>query len=180
MANIDNIISKLEEETNKTCNDIIAEAKQKAEKILSESFEKASNTAKTNEDRATREKNEKIEQIIESSKLKARDIELIAKENIVNQAIELLLNKLSNLSDSEFINYFKTNTKNIKELSSYEIIVPSKYREAFKSLDVNLSEETTDDGFILKKDSVLFNNSFKSLIDENIEDFENEIRKNLF
>lgn len=102
MAGIDKIIKQIEENTAFICDDMIADARQKADRVIDE--------AKQNADRITADSAVRIENAVKdivsraesSAALEERRIALQTKQSIIGDMIVIAKGKLLNLPDDEY------------------------------------------------------------------------------
>ena len=182
MNNLDLILESIKEKAAEEKNQILDEAQKEADQILNEAKEKAAAEVKIIMDGAEKESklalsNEKL-----SSSRKARDIKIKAKNEIINEVMGKVLKELKNL-DRPAYKRFVLNRLNEFPHSNAEIILKEGMEYAFNSSELkglNVSNETTDDGFIIRDGNVTYDNSFSSIIDYEKDEIKKIISDTLF
>lgn len=182
MNNIDLILESIRQKGEEEKNQILDKAKKEAEQISNEAKDRAEEDVKTIV--AYAEKESKLVQANErlSSSRRARDIKIEAKNDLINQVIDKVLVELKNLDEPSY-KKFVINRLQGFTASNAEIILKEGMESAF-NLDelkgLKLSDETTDDGFIIKDGNITYDNSFSSIIDYEKDEIKKIISDALF
>ena len=182
MNNLDLILESIKNKAEEEKNQILDKAKAEADELVKEANKKAEAEAKVILDNAKKESeltlsNEKL-----SSSRKARDIKIKAKNEIINEVMGKVLKELKNL-DRPAYKRFVLNRLNEFPHSNAEIILKEGMEYAFNSSELkglNVSNETTDDGFIIRDGNVTYDNSFSSIIDYEKDEIKKIISDTLF
>lgn len=182
MNNLDLILESIKNKAEEEKNQILDKAKAEADELVKEANKKAEAEAKVILDNAKKESeltlsNEKL-----SSSRKARDIKIKAKNELINEVMGKVLKELKNL-DRPAYKRFVLNRLNEFPHSNAEIILKEGMEYAFNSSELkglNVSNETTDDGFIIRDGNVTYDNSFSSIIDYEKDEIKKIISDTLF
>ena len=182
MNNLDLILESIKNKAEEEKNQILDKAKAEADELVKEANKKAEDEAKVILDNAKKESgltlsNEKL-----SSSRKARDIKIKAKNELINEVMGKVLKELKNL-DRPAYKRFVLNRLNEFPHSNAEIILKEGMEYAFNSSELkglNVSNETTDDGFIIRDGNVTYDNSFSSIIDYEKDEIKKIISDTLF
>lgn len=182
MNNLDLILESIKNKAEEEKNQILDKAKAEADELVREANKKAEAEAKVILENAKKESeltlsNEKL-----SSSRKARDIKIKAKNELINEVMGKVLKELKNL-DRPAYKRFVLNRLNEFPHSNAEIILKEGMEYAFNSSELkglNVSNETTDDGFIIRDGNVTYDNSFSSIIDYEKDEIKKIISDTLF
>lgn len=172
MPGLDTIIKKIKDDADKRAEEILNEAKIKKEKILEEKKEEGEKLAEIISQKAKEDEESIIQKAKSSAELKARDMVLMAKEEVINRVLELVKESLNDLEPEEYINYLKSSIKKLN-LSDGDILqVPEKYYESVKNADLGLKIDNKfiPSGFILRKKNLVYNGDFSNIVDSMKED----------
>jgi V/A-type H+-transporting ATPase subunit E len=179
-SNIDNIINKIKKDSDNSAEEIINEANKKAKGIINETRVKAEQKAIEIEEKANQEANEISLRQAEATELKARDIVLEAKNEVVNKIFDLAYERLLNLSNEEFLNSINKNVENLK-LEDPTLIVPEKYKKYIsENSNYKISDQKIEEGYKIDLGDIVYNNDFKDLIDDQYFKFDNKYFEGLF
>lgn len=182
MNNLDLILESIKNKAEEEKNQILDQAKAEAKGIIDEAKKRGEDEAKTILDRAMNESdltlaNEKL-----SSSRKARDIKIKAKNELINEVIDKVLSELKNLDRPAYKRFVLNRLEDFPH-SNAEIILKEGMEYAFNSSELkglSVSNETTDDGFIIKDGNVTYDNSFSSIIDYERDEIKKIISDALF
>lgn len=182
MPGIDNIIKKITDEAKERAKNIENQAVKKKEAIIGEKTEEALEIKKRILTKSDEESKSIIEKANSTANLKARDIILLAREEIIERVLNLVKDELNDLTSEDFIKYLKASTKNLNLTSKDEVKIPKKYYEDIKEadLDLNISSEFIESGFLVKKGNLIYNGDFSSIVDSMREDLMPLISDELF
>lgn len=194
MSDFNVLVNKIIEDAQVAKQNIINKAKEETDKIVSKKIEDANELKKKLLEKAHVDGKELKEKLISKSELKVRNNILLSKRKILDEVFEKALIKLSNLDSEKFIKYIVNTLKELDMTGEYTMLVPEKYVEyekqileevnnlsniGFKIIEVKKKEEMNG-GFILEKDGVFVNYSFKLLVEFIREQIEFEILTLLF
>ena len=174
MSNLDNIIDEILQDAKNESEKIVEDAKSevanlvgKADKII----EKAKVEGVQSKDR-----------IISNSSLTARDMILVAKQEMINKVFELTKEKLKTLNHEDYLKFVENSLKTLDVKEDSEIILTESEKKLAgeKLFGIKVAKETVESGFSLKNGKIILNNEFSSLIDLIKEDLEREVSIRLF
>lgn len=182
MNNLDLILESIKNKAEEEKKQILDKAKTEADTILKEAKEKAEAEAKVILDVAQKESELTLANEELSSSRKARDIQIGAKNELINQVIDKLILKLKNLDKDSYKKFVLNRLKGF-EAKDAVIILKDGMKDAFNQEDLKgltISEEATDDGFLIKDGNVTYDNSFTSIIDYQKDEIKKLISDALF
>jgi len=132
------------------------------------------------------------------AELEARKQKLKAKQEVVDEAFELALQKLNNLPDLEYQNILVEMISNSIETGKEEVLLSLRDKQRLDpgfinqlnkklsqkgvtgNLKISDEDRNISGGFILKTGDIEINNSFEAIIRMNRDDIEAEVIKALF
>lgn len=195
MNGIDKITQRIDSDTQKEIDKILSAAKAEVasinEKYQAQAKKEAADLAVRNEKVAV----EQEERLVSVSQMEARKVTLAAKQDMVEEAFRLALDKLCNLPDDVYIN---TVAKLMTEAApdgrgtvifakdEHDRIGQKAVDEANRLLEnqgkLTLSDETRPirGGFILANDRVEVNCTFETLVRLQKGEIAGEVAKRLF
>lgn len=193
MSNVKNITSKILKDAEAGKENILATAAEEKDKIISRKVSSANEIAKEILDKAEVEAKSKKERVISSAKLKVRNNKLAAKQEIIDEVFEKSIDKLTNLSKEEFLNFVK-NTILSMNLSGKQTLVLNEQGLKFvdsafvEELNKNLNAQITlsettgkfKGGFILENNGIEINSTYEALVSSLRDELEFEVAKVLF
>lgn len=162
---------KILDEANAKANEIINEKRSEADKKANELIESAKKQAETIR------KNEAV-----STKRQSRDIEINAKNKVIDKVVDDLLENLKNLDTDSYKRYVE-NTLNKANITNGEILLSKNYKDALKSENfkgLRVSDDTVEDGFVVRSGKIEYDNRFSSIIRYNIDNIRREISNEIF
>lgn len=182
MPGIDKIIKKITDEAKERAKNIENQAEEKKEAIIGQKTKEALEIKQRILTKADEESKSIIEKANSTANLKARDIILLAKEEIIEKVLNLAKDELNNLSSEDFIKYLKTSTKKLNLTLQDEVEIPKKYYEDLKNsnLEFNISSKFIESGFLVKKGNLIYNGDFSNIVDSMREDLMPLISDELF
>ncbi|WP_068268514.1 V-type ATP synthase subunit E [Caviibacter abscessus] len=180
MENLERIVAKIVEEAN-----------EKAKFILSEANEKAGYSKKQYEDKALKEveklkveyeiqENSGIEKIKSSTKLKARNIILDAKQNAISNIFDKLNEEIKNISSDKILSYIHKILDNRQLAENENIILPKAYENMNLGLENVKFSDKINTGFMIEKNGIFENYSLEALISYNKDEIISKIKQYLF
>ncbi|WP_138206074.1 V-type ATP synthase subunit E [Haloimpatiens lingqiaonensis] len=198
MANVNNLVNKILEEAKIKKEEILANAQEEKNGIVSNRILEAKILEKEIIEKAKIEAATKKERIISSSELKVRNEKLEAKQQIIQRTFDEAVESLSNLSREQFLEYVEgkilsldidgdesliLNSKG-KELVTEKFIddINSKLVSKGKKGNITIKDEARDfkGGFILEKNGIEINNTFEALVNAIKDELEYEVARVLF
>ena len=102
MAGIDKMIRQIEDDTKAVCDDVIATAEHKAEKILSEARDQADVITLSGKKKIAAHVADIEKRGASSADLEERKISLYTKQSIINDMLKIGLDSAKNLPDDEY------------------------------------------------------------------------------
>lgn len=191
MSNLDNLISKIRNDSEEESRRIIEAANAEASEVIKKNIEAANIEKERLLNDAVSEAEKKKEQIILSKKLEIRDKKLLAKREMIDKVFEYALAKLNSMPKNEYMKYLHSNLTAMS-IDAGEIILPAKYNITINELhalfpDGSMSgiklyegERLISGGFILIKGGIEYNRTFEMLLKYYRYELENDIIKILF
>lgn len=182
MNNLDLILESIRQKGEEEKNQILDEARAEAKEITDLAKSKAGEEAKLIMDKAEKEVATTLSNEELSSSRRARDIKIKAKNDLINQVIDRVLAELKNLDRPAYKRFVLNRLEEFPH-SSAEIVLKEGMEFAFNSSELkglNVSNETTNDGFMIKDGNVTYDNSFSSIIDYERDEIKKIISDALF
>lgn len=198
MANIDNLKNKILNDDRATAESILNEGKERAKKIVDEANKKAEEIISGMKEKAEKDGKDKMDRMISRAKLDARNNILNAKQSAIDEVLNKVLYRVSNMNDEEYSSFIENLLLNNVETGEEEIIFSQKDKARINDdliVKVNeklvekglkgqlkISSETRDitSGFILKRGGLELNCSIDSQIRILRDSLEGEIAYLLF
>ena len=182
MNNLEVILESIISEGNKESQKIISQAQEKVDQIIGESKKDAENKAyeiieKANKEAETIIKNENVSSLRES-----RDIEISAKNKVIDQVVDKLIANLKNIDIDSYKSFVKNTIKN-SGIDQGEILLAKNQKDKLKDEDfapLKLADETVEDGFVVRAGKIEYDNRFSSIIKYNIDDIRKQISTEMF
>lgn len=193
MSGLDNLIEKIEADSNKKIDGIIA-AGEKQGKEDYETFLRKAETEKVHLDSKTNDEVKSLEQRIHSNaNLRSRDMILAAKQEILEKVFAKVIEKANDLSKDDYMKFLKNNIKKLSFNGNEELIIPSKY-DSFSGeilnevnklvreisgtqIKMSNSKRNIKNGFIIVKDNSEINNTFEAIMDFSKDELEKIVLK---
>ena len=182
MNNLEVILESIISEGNTKRDQILRDAKEEADKIIYKSKNEAEVKAREIVDKANREAQSILKNESVSAKRESRDIEISAKNKVIDKIVEKLLENLKNIDNDSYKNFVLNTLKN-SDIKSGDLILAEKYKDALKNEDFNgfnISDESVEDGFVVKSGKIEYDNRFSSIIKYNIDDIRKQISSEIF
>ena len=182
MNNLEVILESIISEGNAESQNIIKDATDKANRIVSEKKTEAEKKAQeiiesAKKEAAIIEKNEAV-----STERQSRDIEINAKNKVIDGVVEKLLENLKNLDQNSYKAYIE-NTLKRANITNGEILLAENFKNAIKDNEFNglkVADETVEDGFVVRSGKIEYDNRFSSILKYNIDDIRKEISDEIF
>lgn len=182
MNNLEVILESIINEGNTKRDQILREAQEKADEIIYQSKNEAEIKAREIIDKANREAETILANENISAKRESRDIEISAKNKVIDQIVDKLLENLKNIDESSYKN-FVLNTIKKSDIKSGDLLLAKNYRDALKNEDFHgftVADESVEDGFVIKSGKIEYDNRFSSIIKYNIDDIRKQISSEIF
>ena len=161
------ILEKSQEEAKTILEDMETKAKKEADKILADAKKEADLTLS----------NEKV-----SAKREARDIIISGKNSAIESVLDKLLANLKSMDEASYKNYVLNTLKN-SNIEKGEILLEDRFKDSLSLADLGnlkISDETVDEGFIVRDGKIEYDNRFSSLIKYKSDDIKKQISDILF
>ena len=173
MSNLDNIIDEILQDAKNESEKIVEDAKSEVANLVGKTESEAQKNADKIIEKARVEGAQSKDRIISNSSLTARDMILVAKQEMINKVFELTKENLKFVENS-------LKTLDVKEDSEIILTESEKKLAGEKLFGIKVAKETVESGFSLKNGKIILNNEFSSLIDLIKEDLEREVSIRLF
>ncbi|MFR7994947.1 MAG: V-type ATP synthase subunit E [Clostridium sp.] len=193
MSNVKNITSKILKDAEAGKENILAAAEEEKNKILSKKASAANEIAQEILQKAEADAKSKKERVISSAKLKVRNNKLAAKQEIIDEVFEKSINKLTELSKEQFLNFVKNSILSMNLTGKQTLILNET---GLKFVDDSFIEELNKEakatialskiagnfkgGFILENNGIEINSTYEALVSSLRDELEFEVAKVLF
>lgn len=195
---LEDILRKIEEDAKREADKILSEARERAEEILQTAKLEAKQTKENLLKEAHREAQTHKSRLISMAQLDMRKEILQEKQNLIDQAFQKALKRLTEMEDEEYRELIREMLKGVVEHGDEEIILSerdkSRISQGFiqalnKELEsegklgkLTIAEETGDfsGGFILRRGKIELNNSFDALLQSAKGEMRTELSRILF
>ena len=181
MSNLDNLVAEILQQAQKEANRMLTKAKTENSEFSEKENKKVQKEVEAIKDKATEEAQALKERVISNANLKSRDMILQAKEELVDDILERVLERLKNIDAKKYLKFVENILKSLKISKNAEIILTRKMKEEFgdEIFGYKVSDDVVESGCSIKDEKVVFNNEFSNLLEFNKEDLEKEGYKNL-
>lgn len=197
MSNLNNITSKIIKDAEEKRDEILNAAQVESDSIIAKETKKAKNLEVELIEKAKIEAKARENRVISNARLKVRNNELKAKQDMISKVFEKAVERLNSLSTLEYKEYILRALDSL-DLEGTEILIINKKDEDVINnkflLDLNnkliglgkkgkisiLTNGNFDRGFILDRDGIQINNTFESLVKSLRSELELEVTKVLF
>ena len=197
MSNLNNITSKIIKDAEEKRDEILNAAQVESDSIIAKETKKAKNLEVELIEKAKIEDKARENRVISNARLKVRNNELKAKQDMISKVFEKAVERLNSLSTLEYKEYILRALDSL-ELEGTEILIINKKDEDVINnkflLDLNnklislgkkgkisiLTNGNFDRGFILDRNGIQINNTFESLVKSLRSELELEVTKVLF
>ena len=166
MNNLDLLLDRIKEDGKKEADHILSNGQKRKKEIIKESEEKAQKEVSQIIENAQKE----AKRIKENSKVtanrQARDIKIEAKNQVVEEVLEKLIEKLEKLGPNSYKDFVLNRLKDSK-IEKGEILLQKDMKFHFKEEDFNglkVSNESVECGFVVKNGKISYDNTYKSLV----------------
>ena len=182
MSNLDNLVAEILQQAQKEANRMLTKAKTENSEFSEKENKKVQKEVDAINDKAQEEAQALKERVISNANLKSRDMILQAKEELVDDILERVLERLKNIDTKKYLKFVENILKNLNLSKNAEVIVSKDMRLALgdKILDYKISNQTVESGCSIKDGNLIYNNEFSNLIEFNREELEREILNKIF
>ena len=182
MSNLDKLVAEILQQAQKEANRMLTKAKTENSEFSEKENKKVQKEVEAIKDKATEEAQALKERVISNANLKSRDMILQAKEELVDDILERVLERLKNIDAKKYLKFVENILKNLNLSKNAEVIVSKDMRLALgdKILDYRISDQTVESGCSIKDGNLIYNNEFSNLIEFNREELEREILNKIF
>ena len=182
MSNVKNITSKILKDAEAGKENILAAAEEEKNKILSKKASSANEIAQEILQKAKADAKSKKERVISSAKLKVRNNKLAAKQEIIDEVFEKSINKLTELSKEQFLNFVKNSILSMNLTGKQTLILNETGLKFVVKATIALSKTAGNfkGGFILENNGIEINSTYEALVSSLRDELEFEVAKVLF
>ena len=182
MSNLDKLVAEILQQAQKEANRMLTKAKTENSEFSEKENKKIQKEVDAINDKAQEEAQALKERVISNANLKTRDMILQAKEELADDILEKVLERLKNIDTKKYLKFVENILKNLNLSKNAEVIVSKDMRLALgdKILDYRISDQTVESGCSIKDGNLIYNNEFSNLIDFNREELEREILNKIF
>lgn len=193
MSNVKNITSKILKDAEAGKENILAAGEEEKNKILSKKASAANEIAQEILQKAEADAKSKKERVISSAKLKVRNNKLAAKQEIIDEVFEKSINKLTELSKEQFLNFVKNSILSMNLTGKQTLIlnetglkfvddsfIDELNKEAKATIALSKTAGNFKGGFILENNGIEINSTYEALVSSLRDELEFEVAKVLF
>lgn len=182
MNNLDLILQSIKDKASTEENQILDLAKEEAQKILEES----SMRAKAEAEKITIDADKEAKLILDnekvSAKREARDIVISGKNQVIDEVLDRLILKLRAMDGTSYKKFVLNTLKN-SGIDKGEILLQENLKSSLSEADLKgftISDDSVEEGFIIRAGMVEYDNRFSSLIKYKMDDIKKQISDSLF
>ena len=182
MSNLDKLVAEILQQAQKEANRMLTKAKTENSEFSEKENKKIQKEVDAINDKAQEEAQALKERVISNANLKSRDMILQAKEELADDILEKVLEKLKNIDSKKYLKFVENILKNLNLSKNAEVMVSKDMKLALgdKILDYKISDQTVESGCSIKDGNLIYNNEFSNLIEFNREELEREILNKIF
>lgn len=182
MSNLDNLVAEILQQAQKEANRMLTKAKTENSEFSEKENKKVQKEVEVIKDKAEEEAKALKERVISNANLKSRDMILQAKEELADDILEKVLERLKNIDTKKYLKFVENILKNLNLSKNAEVMVSKDMKLALgdKILDYKISDQTVESGCSIKDGNLIYNNEFSNLIEFNREELEREILNKIF
>ena len=182
MSNLDNLVAEILQQAQKEANRMLTKAKTENSEFSEKENKKIQKEVDAINDKAQEEAQALKERMISNANLKSRDMILQAKEELADDILEKVLERLKNIDTKKYLKFVENILKNLNLSKNAEVMVSKNMKLALgdKILDYKISDQTVESGCSIKDGNLIYNNEFSNLIEFNREELEREILNKIF
>ena len=182
MSNLDKLVAEILQQAQKEANRMLTKAKTENSEFSEKENKKIQKEVDAINDKAQEEAQALKERMISNANLKSRDMILQAKEELADDILEKVLERLKNINTKKYLKFVENILKNLNLSKNAEVMVSKDMKLALgdKILDYKISDQTVESGCSIKDGNLIYNNEFSTLIEFNREELEREILNKIF
>lgn len=182
MSNLDKLVAEILQQAQKEANRMLTKAKIENSEFSEKENKKIQKEVDAINDKAQEEAQALKERVISNANLKSRDMILQAKEELADDILEKVLERLKNIDTKKYLKFVENILKNLNLSKNAEVMVSKDMKLALgdKILDYKISDQTVESGCSIKDGNLIYNNEFSNLIEFNREELEREILNKIF
>lgn len=182
MSNLDKLVAEILQQAQKEANRMLTKAKTENSEFSEKENKKVQKEVDVINDKAQEEAQALKERVISNANLKSRDMILQAKEELADDILEKVLERLKNIDTKKYLKFVENILKNLNLSKNAEVMVSKDMKLALgdKILDYKISDQTVESGCSIKDGNLIYNNEFSNLIEFNREELEREILNKIF
>ena len=182
MSNLDKLVAEILQQAQKEANRMLTKAKTENLEFSEKENKKIQKEVDTINDKAAEEAQALKERVISNANLKSRDMILQAKEELADDILEKVLERLKNIDTKKYLKFVENILKKLNLSKNAEVMVSKDMKLALgdKILDYKISDQTVESGCSIKDGNLIYNNEFSNLIEFNREELEREILNKIF
>ena len=182
MSNLDKLVAEILQQAQKEANRMLTKAKTENSEFSEKENKKIQKEVDAINDKAQEEAQALKERMISNANLKSRDMILQAKEELADDILERVLERLKNIDTKKYLKFVENILKNLNLSKNAEVMVSKDMKLALgdKILDYKISDQTVESGCSIKDGNLIYNNEFSNLIEFNREELEREILNKIF
>ena len=182
MSNLDKLVAEILQQAQKEANRMLTKAKTENSEFSEKENKKIQKEVDAINDKAQEEAQALKERMISNAILKSRDMILQAKEELADDILEKVLERLKNIDTKKYLKFVENILKNLNLSKNAEVMVSKDMKLALgdKILDYKISDQTVESGCSIKDGNLIYNNEFSNLIEFNREELEREILNKIF
>ena len=182
MSNLDKLVAEILQQAQKEANRMLTKAKTENSEFSEKENKKIQKEVDVINDKAQEEAQALKERVISNANLKSRDMILQAKEELADDILERVLERLKNIDTKKYLKFVENILKNLNLSKNAEVMVSKDMKLALgdKILDYKISDQTVESGCSIKDGNLIYNNEFSNLIEFNREELEREILNKIF
>ena len=182
MSNLDKLVAEILQQAQKEANRMLTKAKTENSEFSEKENKKIQKEVDVINDKAQEEAQALKERVISNANLKSRDMILQAKEELADDILERVLERLKNVDAQKYLQFVANILKNLNLSKNAEVMVSKDMKLALgdKILDYKISDQTVESGCSIKDGNLIYNNEFSNLIEFNREELEREILNKIF
>ena len=182
MSNLDKLVAEILQQAQKEANRMLTKAKTENSEFSEKENKKIQKEVDVINDKAQEEAQALKERMISNANLKSRDMILQAKEELADDILEKVLERLKNIDTKKYLKFVENILKNLNLSKNAEVMVSKNMKLALgdKILDYKISDQTVESGCSIKDGNLIYNNEFSNLIEFNREELEREILNKIF
>ena len=149
MSNLDNIIDEILQDAKNESKKIVEDAKSEVADLVGKTESEAQKDADKIIEKAKVEGAQSKDRIISNSSLTARDMILVAKQEMINKVFELTKEKLKTLNHEDYLKFVENSLKilDVKEDSEIILTESEKKLAGDKLFGIKVADETVESGF---------------------------------